>query len=174
MKKTVLSLMLISAISLGFAQEEEGQPIELKGVTVSPINLDYIYTVVDKQMPRSVQKLEKKAAQFDVTELELFNGQFEAYEVFFEQANGTIIATYDQNGKIMESHERFKDIALPAPIREYIYQKNPGWTIHKDVYLVSYYDDKDVSKVAKVQLRKDGLKRNLRVDINEVYALAQN
>lgn len=173
MKKTVLSLMLISAISFGFAQEES-KTIELKGVTVSPINLDYVYTVVDKQMPPSVQKLERKAAQFDVTELEIYNGQFEAYEVFFEQENGTIIATYDADGKIMQSHERFKDITLPLPIRNYIFAKHPGWTIHKDVYLVSYYDNKDVSKVAKVQLLKDGLKRNLKVDIKEVYQLAKN
>lgn len=165
--------MLICAISIGFAQEEE-RAIELEGVTVSPINLDYMYTVIDKNMPRSVQKLEQKAALFDVTELEIYNGQFEAYEVFFEQPNGSIIATYDEVGKIIQSYERFKDIALPLAIREYIYEKNPGWKIHKDIYVVSYYDNKDVSKIAKVQLLKDGLKRNLKVDINEVYQLAQN
>lgn len=173
MKKTVLSLMLISAISIGLAQEEK-QAIELKGVTVTPLNLDYMYTVVDKNMPPSVQKLERKAAQFDITELDIYNGQFEAYEVFFEQDNGTIIATYDSEGKIMQSYERFKNITLPLAIREHIYKSNPGWTIHKDIYIVSYYDDKDVSKVAKVQLVKDDLKRNLKIDINEVYQLALN
>ncbi len=165
--------MLISAISIGFAQEKE-QTIELEGVTLSPLNMDYLYTVVDKNMPLSVQKLERKVALFDITELDIYNGDFEAYEVFFEQNNGSIIATYDSNGKIMESYERFRNISLPAPIREYIYEKNPGWSIHKDIYIVSYFDDKDVSKVAKVQLVKDGMKRNLKIDVNEVYSLAKN
>lgn len=173
MKKTVLSLMLISAVCIGFAQENE-QAIELKGVTVSPLNLDYVYTVVDKNMPPSVQKLERKAAQFDVTELDIYNGQFEAYEVFFEQNNGSIIATYDSEGKILQSYERFKNITLPLAIREHIYKGHPGWKINKDIYIVSYYDNRDVSKVAKVQLIKDGLKKNLKVDINEIYQLAQN
>ncbi len=165
--------MLISAISIGFAQEKE-QTIELEGVTLSPLNMDYLYTVVDKNMPLSVQKLERRVALFDITELDIYNGDFEAYEVFFEQNNGSIIATYDSNGKIMESYERFRNISLPAPIREYIYEKNPGWSIHKDIYIVSYFDDKDVSKVAKVQLVKDGMKRNLKIDVNEVYSLAKN
>lgn len=165
--------MLISAISIGFAQEEE-QTIELEGVTLKPLNLDYMYSVVDKNMPRSVQQLERKVALFDITELDIYNGDFEAYEVFFEQHNGSIIATYDANGKIMESYERFRDIALPVAIREYIAERNPGWKIHKDIYIVSYFDDKDVSKVARVQLVKDGLKKNLKIDVNEVYALAKN
>lgn len=173
MKKTVINLVLLSVVSFGFAQEDS-KAIELEGVTVRPINLDYVYTVVDKQMPPSVQNLEKKAAQFDVTELDIYNGQFEAYEVLFEQQNGTIIATYDGNGKIMETNERFKNITLPKPIRDHIYQQNPGWMIYKDIYLVSYYDDRDVSKVAKIQLVKDGKKRNLKIDINEIYQLANN
>ncbi len=165
--------MLISAISIGFAQEKE-QTIELEGVTLSPLNMDYLYTVVDKNMPLSVQKLERRVALFDITELDIYNGDFEAYEVFFEQHNGSIIATYDAKGKIMESYEKFRDITLPLPIREYIAERNPGWQIHKDVYIVSYFDDKDVSKVARVQLVKDGLKKNLKINVNEVYALAKN
>ncbi|MEZ2414098.1 hypothetical protein ACA086_03985 [Muriicola sp. E247] len=173
MKKTVLSLMLLSIVSAGFAQEEK-EAIELKGVTVSPLNLEYENTVVDKNMPPSVQNLERKAARFDITELDIYNGQFEAYEVFFEQNNGSIIATYDSEGKILQSYERFKDITLPVAVREHIYKSHPGWKIHKDIYIVSYYDDRDVSKVAKVQLVKDGLKKNLKLDVNEVYQLAQN
>jgi len=166
MKKIIFSLLALSLVSFGFAQVngEEGT-VELEGVTVSPANLEYQYAVIDPEMPPSVQKLQKEAALYDITEMPTYNGRFEAYEVIFEQFNGTIIATYDGDGKIMNSFERFKDITLPLEIRQHIAKENPGWLIHKDVYLVSYYDDKELKKICKVKLLKDGQKRNLKFDL---------
>ncbi|NNC34049.1 MAG: hypothetical protein HKP38_00375 [Croceitalea sp.] len=168
MRKTIFSLLAFS-LCLVFAQVNgQERTVELEGVTVSPFNLEYEYAVVDPEMPESVQELQRKVARFDVTEMPSYNGRFEAYEVLFEQDNGSIIATYDGDGKITESLERFKDIALPPAIRNHIYENNPGWTIHKDIYMISYYDDKDVQKTCKVQLRKDGQKRNLKINVSNL------
>jgi len=168
MKKIIFSFLALTMVSFGFAQVEgEEGTVELEGVTVSPVNLAYQYAVIDPEMPPSVQNLQKEVARYDVTEMPTYNGRFEAYEVIFEQFNGSIIATYDGDGKIMNSFERFKDITLPLKVRQHIAKENPGWLIHKDVYMVSYYDDKELKKICKVKLLKDGQKRSLKFDLEK-------
>ncbi|MBT8280331.1 MAG: hypothetical protein KJO16_02055 [Muriicola sp.] len=139
--------------------------VDLKLITVRPLNISYVHSVVDERMPEAVTKLENKAARYNITENPIYDGNFEAYEVIFSQNNGTIIATYDQHGKIIQTSERFKDITLPAFIRNKIHSENPGWTIHSDLYLVSYFGNKEVKKVCKIQLRKDGMRKNLKIEI---------
>ena len=81
--------------------------------------------------------------------------------------DGMIIATYDQNGKILNSIERYKNIALPKHIRDACLKEHPGYTIHKDFYLVSYnYDDNEAKKIYKIQLKNENGRKNLKVDSN--------
>lgn len=169
MKKVIINVFAIAAISMGFAQTNgSNETVALTGVTVKPINLSYLNAVLDEDMPEDVKYLENKAARFDVTTSEIYDSNFEAYEVMFEQTNGSIMATYDQNGQIIESLERFKDITLPLNIREQLAIQHPGWTIHSDVYLVSYYRDKEMEKKCKIQLRKDGKKKNIKLDLASI------
>jgi len=164
-----LSISLVAALfcSISFSQNLYRAPntVDLKMITVRPLNITYVHTVVDERMPEVVTKLENKAARYNITENPVFDGNFEAYEVIFSQNNGTIIATYDQNGKILQTSERFKNITLPAFIRNKIHAENPGWTIHSDLYMVSYYCNKGVKKICKIQLRKDGQRKNLKIEI---------
>lgn len=164
-----LNISLVAALVCGitFSQEMYRLPntVDLKSITVRPLNLTYVHNVVDERMPEVVTRLENKAARYNITENPVYDGNFEAYEVIFSQNNGTIIATYDQNGKILQTSERFKNITLPPFIRNQIHADNPGWTIHADLYLVSYYCNKEIKKVCKVQLRKDGQKKNIKIEI---------
>lgn len=166
MKKVFINLLAICTAAVGVAQTNgDGQTVTLKGVTVKPVNLSYLNAVLDERMPESVSDLENRAARYDVTTSEVYNENFEAYEVMFEQSNGTIMATYDHNGRIMESLERFKDITLPLNLRQQIAKQHPGWTIHSDIYLVSYYYDKGVDKSCKIQLRKGKQKKNVKINL---------
>ena len=169
MKKIVSYLLSVVVVPFAVAQSNgDVNTVPLEGVTVSSLNLDYEYAVIDQELPESVQNLQRKVARFDVTEMPEYNGKFEAYEVLFEQDKNSIIATYDSKGKITKSFERFRNITLPPNVREYLWQENPGWKIHKDIYMITYYDDKETRRVCKVQLRKDGEKRNLKLDVNSI------
>ena len=168
MKTLFINLIAICLVTVGFAQTNGNQVEELSGVTVRPINLSYLNAVHDERMPESVAALENRAARYDITTSDVYERDFEAYEVVFEQSNGSIIATYDNRGQIIESLERFKDVTLPYEIRNTIQKLHPGWTIHSDVYLVSYYLDKGVDKVCKVQLRKDGKKKNIKLNLSSI------
>lgn len=163
MKTLITGLLFIGLTSLGFSQNGIEQ-VDLSAVNVTPLNLSYLNKVQDRDTPERVKELENIASRYDVTESKVFNRKFEAYEVIFKETDGSIIATYDSDGKIISSLERFNDVLLPYKVRTTVFDKYPDWILHKDSYLVSYYLDKDVKKVYKVQLRKDGKRKNLKID----------
>jgi hypothetical protein len=170
MKKLFISLIALSLTTVGFSQSQksnaESSEVVLEGVTVSPSNLTYLTSVSEASMPQHVQELENKAAHFDIKESDIYDSDIDVYEVMFSQEDGTIIATYDQSGRILYSYERFKNVTLPFTLRNKIYRQYPGWVIHKDAYVVSYYRNGGVTKTCKVQLRKDGKRKNLKVDMD--------
>lgn len=167
MKTLVTGLIFLGFTSLCYSQSNGEQKVKeeaLATVTVTPLNTTYLSKVQDANTPDRVKNLEDKAARYDITELSIFNGKFESYEVVFEQTESRIIATYDGDGKIINSLERFENVSLPPNVRNTVYSQYPGWTIHKDVYLVSYFEDREARKHYKIQVRKDGARKNLKLD----------
>lgn len=167
MKNVFINLIAIGLSITVFSQPNNGETkkVQLEGITVSPLNMSYLNSVQDETLPEFVKNLENKAARFNITESPVYDEDFEAFEVIFSHRNGSIIATYNGKGKIMETMEKFKNVTLPFNVRNKIYSKNPGWTIHTDAYLVNYYHDKEVEKTCMVQLRKDGKRKNLKIDM---------
>ncbi len=171
MKKLIICLLSLGLFSLGTAQTKE---IKLENVTIRPLNLNYLKKVQDKETPEFVKALENRAARYDITESPVFKREFDAYEVVFDAikkdgADGTIMATFDQNGKILSAIERYKNVSLPKSIRDVCLQEYPDYKIHKDFYLVSYdYDENSVKKIYKVQMRNGTSKKNLKIDANGV------
>ena len=167
MKNLILTLLAVSIFSLGSAQTKE---ITLENITIKPLNVSYLNKVQDENTPAFVRALENRAARYDITESSVFNREFEAYEVVFDAikkdgADGTIFATFDENGKILKSIERYKNISLPKTIRDVCLQHYPEYTIYKDFYLVAYdYDDNRVKKTYKVQLRNGKDRKNLKIN----------
>jgi len=170
MKKLFINLIAMSLFTVGYSQINGNiNEVTLDEVTVSgALNAPYLRSVRVEEMPPSVNRLETKAALFDITKSRKFKYDFEAYEVIFRQDKGKIIATYDKEGKIVKSFEKFDNIALPPAVRNKIWKENPGWAIKKDVYLVNYYGEQGVKRTCKVQITKDGEKKNLRLDIDDV------
>ncbi|MBT8304804.1 MAG: DUF3450 domain-containing protein, partial [Bacteroidia bacterium] len=112
MKSLITGLLFVGLTSLGVAQNNGIEQVELSEVNVTPLNLTYLNTVQDTDTPEKVKELENVASRYDVTESPVFNKKFEAYEVIFKETDGKIVATYDQNGKILSSMERFSNVVL--------------------------------------------------------------
>ena len=167
MKNALIGLLILGFTSLTFAQKNGNvASVELAEVNITPLNLSYLNKVQDATTPTQAIELENVASRYDITEAEIFDRQFEAYEVVFKEGTGSIIATYDKSGRILSSLERFKDVALPPLVRISTVQNFPGWLISHDNYLVSYYENKDVSKMYKLKLRKDKKRKVVRMDIH--------
>lgn len=170
MKQLAFGFLFLGLTTLMYSQNNNEAPdIILEAVVIKPLNLSYLRNVQEKETPVIVKNLENVAARYDITEKPIFEKEFEAYEVVFKTkkksgTTGRITATYDSKGKILNSVERYKDVLLPVTIRKAISNKYPGWIIYKDVYLVRYQNGKEARKVFRIQIRKDGKKKNLKMD----------
>ena len=131
--------MLLGLAGLAYAQEpvEKIKPIELEGVIVKPPNFEYLASVQDMRTPPVVKVLERKAAYYDLENSPVYDDSYDAYEVIFSNSKGRVIATYDENGKILRSYEKFKNTPVPAPIKSTVNDAYPEWKINKHTYVVS-------------------------------------
>ena len=168
MKKILSVIFILGVLNTIYAQDPEYkvQVIELEGVVLKPPNFEYLASVQSKHTPATVKVLERKAAYFDIEESPVYNDSFDTYEVFFSHSDGRVIATYDKDGQIVKSYEKFKDIPIPAPIRNTVQMTYPDWTINKHTYVVSYYRDKSIKKTYHFQIRKGKDKKNLKMVMN--------
>ncbi|RBP32840.1 hypothetical protein DFR65_102176 [Oceanihabitans sediminis] len=165
MKNLFFGLMFLGIASLSYSQIAE---VQLEDVNLTPLNTSYLNEVSDKSTPKIVRRFESEVARYDITEAPFYDDKFEAYEVIFEGKNSDqcrIVATYDNEGKVLSSLERFKDVALPYAVRNSIEKKYPGWIVIKDTYLVSYYLDKEVKKMYKLKIAKGNKRKNIKVDV---------
>jgi len=137
----------------------------LPEVTVLAVKYKYLKAVDNAAAPQPVKFLERKAAAYDVKKADFYEDDYDTYFVSFYIPDGEVLATYDNNGKLLRTAEKFKDIALPKTVRDAVAQRFPQWGITKDVYLVNYYDEQGAKKVYKLLLQ-NGTKR-LRVKAND-------
>jgi len=160
-----LIILLVGFNLAAFSQET------LPPVTVESVNYKYIRSVYDHDAAQPVKLLQHKAATYDVKESDYYEDEFEGYSISFHLPNGQVLATYDKDGKLLRTAERYKNIALPAVVRKSVAEKYPNWGFTKDTYVVNYYADDKPSKVYKMVL-ENGSKR-IRIKTNEAGELIE-
>ncbi|SDM00435.1 hypothetical protein [Kriegella aquimaris] len=174
MKKLIIGIFFLSLASLVYPQDpcRESREVVLEGVTISPINIDYLNKVIDNTTAKRVFDLQAQAASFNLLNSRYFKGKGGLYWVTFKQHGGLIFTTFDDKGKILRSNESFKDILFPKAILKSIYRAHPGWTMSSNEYLVSYSHGKDVKKSYKVLLSKGNLKKRILINpVGDLLAL---
>ena len=135
---------------------------KLEAAWESLINHDYLDRVQDRSTPELARVLEDAAASYDIESHRRLSQQG-IQRVMFTHTNGSVVAIYDHQGKILRSYERFKTIRLPQKIVKMIIKKHPGWTITGGTYQVWYRGvGKKVSKSYRVVIQKGKLKKVLR------------
>ena len=159
MKKLILGLLAI-----GFTSQVFSQVVKLPEIEITAVNYKYINAVDSQDLDLDVKMLEEKVALFDVKNSDYYLDEYNTYHVEFYIPNGTILAAYDKDGKIIRTVERFKNIRLPVDVRDAIFARFPEWTLKRDVYRVTYKQEKS-RKEYKVVLKKGD--KILRVKIDE-------
>jgi hypothetical protein len=161
-----VKLWLVSGVFIaGFSIQSMAQVTTLPEVTVVARNYKYLRSVDSKDVAQPVKLLERKAAAYDVKNSEYYEDEYDTYFITFYLPDGYVLAVYDQDGKLIRTAERFKDITLPVAVRNAVGKRYPNWVISKDVYLVKYEDDSGAKKDYKLVL-ENGNKR-LRVKTND-------
>ena len=161
--------ILLGLLTIGLVIPLQSQIIkteELSEVVVYATNYKYLNSIdTEEEASIPVELLRRKVAAFDVKGSDFYQDDYEVYNVNFFIPEGKILAAYDKDGKIIRTAEKFKNINLPRPVKEAIWDRFPEWTITKDVYLVRYHEGKDVKKRYKLKLENGD--KILRVKVDE-------
>lgn len=164
MKKAVVFAIMFGMANLVHAQyaKRESDTIALSEVEVTPVNLDYREKVIIQNLPNHVAALEKKVSRFNIRESFYFDTYSQNFKIDFISRYGEISATYDRDGKILTTDEKFEEMVLPILVQNEIDRDYPDWTVHRDTYLVSYHHENGVKQMYRAQLRKNGRRVNVR------------
>jgi hypothetical protein len=166
MKTLAIGLVVLGFTSLGFAQNmnDETKEIELEDLIVNSSNKDYFNNVSEEyKMTDFVKELQYQAAKYNVSDCSSFDGRSEFFKVSFKGNKGKILATYNRNGKIVKTSERYKDVILPKDIIKSVLSQYPNSDFLKVTYTVNYNHQKDVEKTYKIQIMRDNLVKNLKI-----------
>ncbi len=157
-------VVVFGVLLLGFTISSFAQVVTLPEITVRAVNYKYLKATNNKETPVMVKRLEREAAVFDVKSAEFYEDEYDNYFISFFIPDGTILAAYDKNGKLLRTTEKYKNVAVPATIRETIAKRYPQWSITKDVYLVTYHDTGKTTKKYKILLEKGDKRMRLKMD----------
>lgn len=163
MKNLIIGLIIMGLSTTGFAQEKVEA---LKEVEVLGVNYKYLNALGDQDVAEPVKLLEQKVAAFDLKSLDGYEDEQQDYYVYFKIPVGKILAVYDNEGVIIRTSERFKDIRLPLAVSNAIVEKYPGWRIEGDIYMVNYRENEEIKKTYKLFLNKNGKHKRVRTDEN--------
>ena len=158
--KTLLCLgfFLMGLVITSFSQ------VNLPEVFVMAARYKYLSSVDNRELPQPVKMLERKAAEFDIKNSEYYDDEYDEYYISFYIPDGYILATYNNNGKLLHTAERYKNIALPNAVAQTISKNYSGWSVPKDVYLVTYKEDEGATKVWKIILKKGDKRLRIKLD----------
>jgi hypothetical protein len=162
MKNFVIGLFLMGVTAPFFAQVI---PVEqLSEVFIVGTNYRYLDETSSRDVAEPVKQLERKVATFNLRELDVYEDETDIYDVSFIIPKGKILATYNNEGKILRTVEKFKQINLPESVTKAVMSRFPGWAIANNVYLVKYLDDKKGKKLYKLILENGDVQIKVKTD----------
>jgi len=171
MKKIILGLFVIAlTTSFGLTSQAIAQVVDdgmLPEIEVHAMNYKYLNSIDNAAAPVSVKLLEQKVANHDLKSSDIYQDVYDTYEVHFYIPEGRIVAVYDKDGKIVRTIEKFVNIKPPTAVHKSVAKKYPGWKIYKDTYLVSYHENKGLTKKQyKLILENSGERIRVKTDEN--------
>lgn len=156
MKQLIIGLFIFGLTIQLYAQDPA--TIKLEEVVLVNTNYKYLSSTDAEDLAIPVDELQVKAANFDVKTLDIYADEYDYYDVYFVIPEGKILATYDNEGNILRTAEKYKNIDLPKPILLAVVKRFPNWSISNDVYLVHYHEKEGSKKKYKLTL-ENGKKR---------------
>ncbi|WP_081211070.1 nicotinate-nucleotide adenylyltransferase [Salegentibacter sediminis] len=156
--------LLIALFVFGFTFQSFAQITELPEIELVAVNYKYLDAAGNEDASISVKQLQQQVAEYDVRKADFYADEYDFYTVNFFIPDGKILASYDEDGNLLRTAEKFKDVALPQAVREAIAQRFPNWNMAGDVYLVNYHDAGKVTKKYKILLENGDKRMRVKTD----------
>lgn len=153
--KSLIIIFILSITITANAQVTEKGKIkieELPGVVIKRVGTDFSVYIPDNNPDQSVKLVEEKFIAYDLGK---DAEGFEEYLVVMEVKNGSLTATYNENGKLVRVVENFKNVRLPSEVIYSIYRTYPGWSIVNDSFLYTQEDGDIIKKQYNIKIKKD-------------------
>jgi len=171
MKNLIVFLFIVCGIATGQAQKVtqlKETKVEFAPYSIIPTSDIDIYKVVVNENYKgqfSLNALKFVKENFDANELiqAINNPDYDSYLISFRSSKGFLDATYSKDGKLVNSHQMFKDVVLPQEIRRELYTNYKGWTMAKNKYVASGNGDKLNKEIYRINLKKDNKKKNIKI-----------
>jgi hypothetical protein len=165
MKIFTIILLILSVSLATYSQEKilsQGniEPEKLPAVVIKRAGADFSVYIPDDNPDQTVIGIEKKFIAYDLGKD--YEG-FENYLVLMSTKNGSLAATYNEEGKLIRVVENYKNIRLPNEVIYSIYRAYPEWTIVKDKYLYTQKDADILKKVYNLKIKKG--RKNLKLTV---------
>ncbi len=163
MKKLILGVFIFGLTTQVFSQITKVE--QLSEVVVTAVNYKYLNQIDNKDAAIPVKVLERKAAAYDIQAQDFYQDDFDFYTVSFYIPDGKLVAVYDPEGKILRTIEKFDNIRLPEAVSQSLASRFPNWEPVKDIYRVTYKENRGAKKVYKLKLKNGD--KTMRVKMTE-------
>ncbi|WP_117880617.1 hypothetical protein [Aureibaculum luteum] len=172
MKNLIFGLYIMGLTNLSYSQNlvsvVDGTGVHKR--SISSINVNYLDKVQSINTSKQIKTLEIIASKYDITKNVKFNGSKKPFKVKFKGLFGSITATYNPKGKILNTIEEFKNVALPKYVMKSISEQYPQASILATSYFVSYNNEIGVTKQYIVKIKKGKKIKNLKFDNDGIKA----
>ncbi|MFB9056451.1 nicotinate-nucleotide adenylyltransferase [Mariniflexile ostreae] len=150
MKNLVFGLIVFGFATQGFTQEIALAEVELVA------NHNYLNVINTESVALPVKKLENEVLKYNIKDSGFEYERGETYQVTFSLPEGKIIAAYNDEGTLLSTEEKYKNVKLPSKVIYGILEKYPNWAIINNTYYVNYHNEKGVTKrLYKIRLVND-------------------
>ncbi|SHI92996.1 hypothetical protein SAMN05444363_2148 [Flavobacterium terrae] len=171
-KKNVIMKLILSVIALvSFAfvssaqsiQDEDFIADELPAVVIKNAGKDFSVYLPDRNPDTKVRQMQDKFVGYNIGKD--YEGHDE-YLVFFDAEEASLMATYNDTGKLVRVVEKYDNVKLPRSVIFSVYKSFPGWVIVKDKFLYTQADGDVLKKQYNLKIKKDRDVKRLVVNPN--------
>jgi len=162
MKRLLVSLFALGLVTHQYAQNLQTE--QLNEVFIVATNYKYLDNTSAEDVAAPIMELERRAAIYDVKNLDIYEDDYDYYEVSFVIPEGKILASYDRDGKILRTAEKYKQVDLPLPVIRSVVKRFPNWYITNNIYRVFYHEVDGVKKRYKLTLKNGDKRMKVKID----------
>lgn len=172
MKTLFFSLLFIAVTT--FTQAQEITQLEEAKVGFAPLDAkitrdagSYIYRINENYTGEFVNDpIAFMKANFNIQNFmeEVSAENYDSFQVTFKSTNGHLKASFNNDGELVKTFQKFKDIVLPLDVRREVYMANKGWTMTSNKYIASGTGDVLDKATYKIKLENGNKKQTIKLD----------
>jgi hypothetical protein len=167
MKKLLIGLFVVGLVTQPYAQNFQTE--QLNEVFIVATNYKYLEKVSAEDLSTPVKELQRRAATYNVKNLDIYEDDYDYYEISFIIPDGQLLASYDSEGKILRTAEKYRKVDLPLPVLKSVADRFPDWTITKNIYRVLYHETDGIKKRYKLTLENGDERMKIKMDDTGVF-----